>query len=310
MDLQLNDNERMFAAAVGQVVSSYLQPPRDGAVGLATHSAYSSALYVALGEGGFLDAAKEPDFGPVCAALLIEQAARSPLSVEVGASALVAGMTCKAPVLGPIALLQAKDLQRPIRYLTVAKTALVLSGDDLLAIPIDPANVERNAGMYAYPFGTFKQPPDLAQGKRVGDGRTGRLYWQIYVAVEGAALMQAALDYTVAYVKDRRQFNQPIGAFQAVKHRLAMDAQKVRGSIWLARRAAWSGLAADAAMAALYTQQAIPDVVYDCHQFNGAMGMTLECPLHFWTYRLKALQAELGGAGAQAGCLAKERWLS
>jgi len=89
---------------------------------------------------------------------------------------------------------------------------------------------------------------------------------------------------------------------------LAACAQQVRGAIWLARRAAWSGTAADAAMAALYTQQAIPEVTYDCHQFNGAMGMTLECPLHFWSHRLKALQGELGGAAFSAGRLAREHW--
>lgn len=61
-------------------------------------------------------------------------------------------------------------------------------------------------------------------------------------------------------------------------------------------------------MAALYVQQMIPEIVYDCHQFNGAMGMTLECPLHFWTYRLKALQGELGCAGSQALDLANRHW--
>jgi hypothetical protein len=37
----------------------------------------------------------------------------------------------------------------------------------------------------------------------------------------------------------------------------------------------------------------------------GAMGMTLEHPLHLWTYRLKALLSELGGRGAQAQAAAR-----
>jgi hypothetical protein len=49
-------------------------------------------------------------------------------------------------------------------------------------------------------------------------------------------------------------------------------------------------------------------VTYDCHQFLGAMGMTLEHPLHLWTYRLKALTSELGGRGANALAAAEAIW--
>jgi hypothetical protein len=41
----------------------------------------------------------------------------------------------------------------------------------------------------------------------------------------------------------------------------------------------------------------------------GAMGMTLEHPLHLWTYRLKLLLADLGGRGAQARAVAHHSFL-
>jgi len=69
---------------------------------------------------------------------------------------------------------------------------------------------------------------------------------------------------------------------------------------WLALQAADSGDAGDAALAAQYAQEAAAGVVYDLHQFLGAMGVTLEHPLHLWTYRLKALLSELGGRSAHA----------
>ena len=53
---------------------------------------------------------------------------------------------------------------------------------------------------------------------------------------------------------------------------------------WLARRAAWSDTEADAALAAGFTQSRIAAFTYDLHQFSGAMGLTLEFPLHLWTY--------------------------
>jgi hypothetical protein len=38
------------------------------------------------------------------------------------------------------------------------------------------------------------------------------------------------------------------------------------------------------------------------------MGLTLEFPLHLWTYRLKVLQGEAGGHAAQARIVASSQW--
>ena len=77
-----------------------------------------------------------------------------------------------------------------------------------------------------------------------------------------------------------------------------------RGVKLLAFKAAATESDADAALAALHAQDSATRVVYDLHQFVGAMGMTLEFPLHLWTYRLKALLSELGGRGGQAQAVA------
>ena len=37
-------------------------------------------------------------------------------------------------------------------------------------------------------------------------------------------------------------------------------------------------------------------IAYDVHQFSGAMGLTLEYPLHLYTYRARMLLSEYGGA--------------
>jgi alkylation response protein AidB-like acyl-CoA dehydrogenase len=76
---------------------------------------------------------------------------------------------------------------------------------------------------------------------------------------------------------------------------------------WLALKAAWTADAGDAALAALHAQESATRVVYDVHQMFAAMGMTLEHPLHLWTYRLKALLSELGGRAGQANAVA-EHW--
>jgi len=72
------------------------------------------------------------------------------------------------------------------------------------------------------------------------------------------------------------------------------------GVKWLALKAAATGDPADAALAAYHAQDCAVRIAYEAHQMLAAMGMTLEHPLHLWTYRLKALVSELGGRTEQA----------
>ena len=116
--------------------------------------------------------------------------------------------------------------------------------------------------------------------------------------------MQAAIDATVEHLGVRKQFGRPLGTFQALRHRMAECAVLAGGVRWLALKAAWTGDAGDAALAALHAQDSATRVIYDVHQMMGAMGMTLEMSLHLWTYRMKALLSELGGRGGQASAVA------
>ena len=61
-------------------------------------------------------------------------------------------------------------------------------------------------------------------------------------------------------------------------------------------RAAENRSQTDAGLALGYAQSLATGLCYDLHQFMGAMGLTLEHPLHRFTYRAKLLRSELGGA--------------
>ncbi len=52
----------------------------------------------------------------------------------------------------------------------------------------------------------------------------------------------------------------------------------------------------------------VDPIVYDLHQFLGAMGLTLEHPLYRWTYRAKLLKSEFGGASRSNRELAELAW--
>jgi alkylation response protein AidB-like acyl-CoA dehydrogenase len=301
MDFELSDDQAQLHAALDQMIAPYLTAPTHEA----TYVSYSEALQAELAQSGFLELFAQEDYGPLDAALLVERIARLPWSVEVAGSALV------APALGvesagPVAL--AASLTQPIRYLPQARTLIVLQGDDVLAGEIAPGDVKPLDAVVAYPVGVLETSPAGLRSLGAEAAAKARLWWRVALAAEAAGLMRAALDLTVDYVKTRRQFGHPLGDFQALQHRLAQAETAVRASEHLARQAAWSGTQEHAALAALYAQQQMRGLIYDVHQFTGAMGVTLEYPLHLWTYRLKFIQGELGGVGGQGEALAEALW--
>jgi hypothetical protein len=104
------------------------------------------------------------------------------------------------------------------------------------------------------------------------------------------------------YAKERKQFGQPIGSFQAVKHLLA----NARVALEFARpatyRAAWSlasaqpSLSHDASMAKAMASDAADLAARVALQVHGAIGYTWECDLHFFMKRTWALSRDWGDA--------------
>jgi hypothetical protein len=96
-----------------------------------------------------------------------------------------------------------------------------------------------------------------------------------------AGLGQGALDLTVDYVRQRRAFGSTLAALAPVQQLLAGAATAVRGVVLLAD----SGPDGDALA---YAGLAVADACAACHQVTGAIGFTLEYPLHRFTQRARA----------------------
>jgi len=269
-------------------------------------AAYAADLDKAIAAAGFLDIAREDGFGPLEAALITERIARLPCSIEAAASALVAPALAIPAGTRPIALASG-DGSTAARFLPMAELLVVDRGDDALLIRVDPDNVEPVETLFAYPYGRLKSLENLEQTV-VSDVAALRRRWRVAIAAEAAGCMASALALVIDHVKTRQAFGRPLGAFQAIQHRLAMASETAESTKWLALRAAWSDTDADAAIAAGFAQSRIAQITYDLHQFSGAMGLTLEFPLHLWTYRLRALAGELGGSGAQSRTAAAAAW--
>ncbi|HET9719043.1 MAG TPA: acyl-CoA dehydrogenase family protein [Solirubrobacteraceae bacterium] len=114
------------------------------------------------------------------------------------------------------------------------------------------------------------------------------------LAAENVGVAQRTMEMAVEYAKDRRQFDRPIGAYQAVAHRCAQMLLEVEGARSLTYGAAWA-LDHDpetairaASMAKAYAGDAGFRVSASALQVHGGIGFTWEHDLHFFLKRAKA----------------------
>jgi alkylation response protein AidB-like acyl-CoA dehydrogenase len=125
------------------------------------------------------------------------------------------------------------------------------------------------------------------------------------VAAELVGVCQRALDMTVAYVKERRQFGVPVGAFQAVSHRCAQMLLQTEGARSTAYFAAWAADAAPdrlpeaAGLARAAAGEAGRAVTGSAIQAHGGIGFTWEADVH-WLYKRAQLDAALLGPASAA----------
>jgi alkylation response protein AidB-like acyl-CoA dehydrogenase len=122
----------------------------------------------------------------------------------------------------------------------------------------------------------------------------------IALAAETIGVADAALEMTVEYLKQRRQFGRPIGSFQALKHRcadLVMSLELARCAVDYATRAIDTGADdVDAASAIALAEAA--DVAMrttgECIQMHGGIGFTWEHDAHLYFKRARANAALFG----------------
>lgn len=121
----------------------------------------------------------------------------------------------------------------------------------------------------------------------------------VLVAAAMCGIATATTAASVEYAKTRRQFGQPIGAFQAVKHRCAEMAVRTEAAF---SQTAYAGLVFDeggdaefqAAAARLVASAAAGENCGDNIQNHGGIGFTDECDAHLYLRRWRALDRLVG----------------
>jgi alkylation response protein AidB-like acyl-CoA dehydrogenase len=133
----------------------------------------------------------------------------------------------------------------------------------------------------------------------------------VAVAAELVGVCERALEMTVAYVKERRQFGTPVGAYQAVSHRCAQMLLDTEGARAAVSFAAWAAdadperLPEAAAMAKAAASDAGRDVTAAAIQLHGGIGFTWEADVHWLFKRAQIDAALLGGARTHRARLAR-----
>ncbi|HTZ62532.1 MAG TPA: acyl-CoA dehydrogenase family protein [Solirubrobacteraceae bacterium] len=178
----------------------------------------------------------------------------------------------------------------------------LLAAADADVSPVDTVDPTRSAARVS----AGGAGEELGAGACSGLGRS-----LVSVSSELVGVCDRALQMTVEYVKDRKQFGVPVGSFQAVSHRCAqmlMDTERARSTAAYAAWAADSGseqLAEAAAMAKATASDAGREVTASAIQAHGGIGFTWEADVH-WLYKRAQIDAALlGGAKRHRARLAE-----
>ncbi|GGK83499.1 acyl-CoA dehydrogenase family protein [Streptomyces flaveus] len=195
---------------------------------------------------------------------------------------------------------------------------------DVLLVPAD------DGGLYAVEADAVTVSPQVSLDLTrpvatvVLEGAAGRLLGDAEPAVRrglraGAGLLVSeqlgladwCLTETVRYLKERKQFNRPVGGFQALKHRLAQLWLEVVNTRAAARGAA-DALATEStdadvavALAQAYAAPVAVHAAEEAVQLHAGIGMTWEHPVHLYLKRAKADSIAYGTAGRHREALAE-----
>jgi alkylation response protein AidB-like acyl-CoA dehydrogenase len=168
--------------------------------------------------------------------------------------------------------------------------ALVAPASEVEFEPVEAIDATRSYGLVSDPGGE----------RLPGDADPARDRVAVAIAAELTGIAQRTMEMAVDYARERKQFDRPIGAYQAVSHRCAAMLLATEESRSLTYYAAWAAdaepesLPLAAAMAAARAGDAGWEVPASALQVLGGIGFTWEHDLQFWLKRGRVTGRMLG----------------
>jgi hypothetical protein len=188
---------------------------------------------------------------------------------------------------------------------SIALHAIVYEGRGLYAVDRACATVQSVDNLAKAPLGRWTIELDgqrpIAAGERAAEAfRDALVDWRTLVAHLLAGMASRALALAVEYAKTRVVYGSPIGAYQAIAHRLANDKVMTEGLRLLAYEAAWAAAyerpsaVRHSLAAASYAADAAPVVAADALHVHGGLGFTAESDVQLYLRRAKGWALRLG----------------
>jgi alkylation response protein AidB-like acyl-CoA dehydrogenase len=294
MDFSYDDTQHALADLARKVFTDHATHDRLKELAAGAQS-FDSDLWESLRSAGLLDVGvSEGGFLEQCVVLIEQGRAVAPVPLwahYIGAPVVGSSdglVTVRLDGVGTPALEQATSL-------------VDVAGNDVSVV--DPTSVEvaeRRETTAGFP--EFEITLDEASAAGVDcDGAQLALRAVVAVCALGAGVAERALELTAAYTTERKQFDRPLGSFQAVQQRAAdayIDVEAMRSTMW---QAAWrlsEGLDADreVAIAKFWAAEGGQRVVSAAQHLHGGLGADIDYPLHRYTLWSKWIELSFGGA--------------
>jgi acyl-CoA dehydrogenase len=187
-----------------------------------------------------------------------------------------------------------RDVEQVVTTLTADRQCHVV------ILQVADARIHRAANLAAEPRDElrFAATPALAAPATSREAQHLLDYAALARSAQIAGALESALERSIAYALERKQFGRPIGQFQAVQQQLALFGAETAAAACAVRSAGIAASTGDAwfqiAAAKLRANLAIGVGTATAHQVHGAIGFTSEYALRHATQRLWSWRSEFG----------------
>jgi alkylation response protein AidB-like acyl-CoA dehydrogenase len=315
MDFEYDDTQKALAEVARQIFETHATHDRLKELEAGGQS-YDSDLWSTLDNSGLLSLGVE-DGGFLEQCVLLVEQGRTVAPVPLWSHLVGNAFAKRSKGIVTVALDESGAEDAFARTMTASHNTLtglkvgvpawdeaswvVVSADDgLYLVDADELVVERRRTTAGFP--EFTVTFDATPAERI-DGDAPDLARRAIVALCAIAVgvTERALELTATYTSVRKQFDKPLGSFQAVQQRAAdayIDVEAMRVTMW---QAAWrisEGLAADreVSIAKFWAAEAGQRVVSTAQHLHGGMGADIDYPLHRYTLWSKWIELAYGGA--------------
>ena len=134
---------------------------------------------------------------------------------------------------------------------------------------------------------------------------------RIGIGALSVGIARGALEESMKYAKERKQFGKSIGDFQAIEHKMVNMAVEIDAARLLVQRAAWlkdngKSFTKEASMAKLFASEAAERATLDAVQIHGGYGYTKEYHVERFLRDMKLMTIGEGTSEIQRLILARE----